>query len=359
MIRALLVSAALTVLVSPLGAQAVSIFAGVVRAEYADSVAGTAGVLSGRVSAVTPAAAGTLEAGFSEFVTGEWTLQLGGFGMALRAMSDHVAGGIVGGGDLYNFKGGTWSGGGEVGPVLVTLWDPITTSLALSFGGVRRVDETSVAVGGADLRIRGYPTIGIEVEGGLSGIFASAVQYLDATLGLILRSPRLEAGVTGGVRAGDLRNGAWGGARIEYAVTPWIIAEARLGRYPQDLTGFRDGAFGSVGVRFNLNRSARVRWRVAPAGAVRVERVAEQQVRVTIRHSVEPGHRLDIAGDWNEWLPEPLSREDSERWSIDLGLTSGVYKFALVIDGERWIIPDGVPTAPDDFGGEVGLLVIR
>jgi hypothetical protein len=35
-----------------------------------------------------------------------------------------------------------------------------------------------------------------------------------------------------------------------------------------------------------------------------------------------------------------------------------VYHFSLIVD-EAWIVPDGVATLPDDFGGQVGLLVIN
>jgi hypothetical protein len=335
-IRALLVSAALAVLTSPLGAQAVSVLVGAVRAEYADSVSGTAGFLSGRVSAASPATAGAVEASFSEFVTGEWALQLGGFGTALHAVSERLAVGIAGGGDASNFEGGTWSGSGGVGPILVTVLGPMVTSLAASVGGVRRVDETAFAVGTGNLRLRGFPTVGLGIEGGL-----------------------LEAGVSGGGRAGDLRDGAWGSARVMYAITPWTIVEAALGRYARDITGFTEGVFGSVGVRFNLSRTARARWVSEPVDAVRVERVNDERVRVTIRHSVRQGDRLEIAGDWNEWLPEALRQEGADRWAIDLRLAPGVYKFALLVNGQGWTVPEAVPTVPDDFGGEVGLLVIR
>jgi hypothetical protein len=117
-----------------------------------------------------------------------------------------------------------------------------------------------------------------------------------------------------------------------YAITPWTIVEAALGRYARDITGFTEGVFGSVGVRFNLSRTARARWVSEPVDAVRVERVNDERVRVTIRHSVRQGDRLEIAGDWNEWLPEALRQEGADRWAIDLRLAPGVYKFALRMD---------------------------
>lgn len=46
-------------------------------------------------------------------------------------------------------------------------------------------------------------------------------------------------------------------------------------------------------------------------------------------------------------------------WSADLPLRGGAWRFAILVDGNRWTVPAGVPRLPDDFGGEVGVLVVR
>ena len=40
------------------------------------------------------------------------------------------------------------------------------------------------------------------------------------------------------------------------------------------------------------------------------------------------------------------------------GLAPGTYRFTLVVDGTRWLVPAGVVTVPDEMGGEQGLLVV-
>ena len=57
--------------------------------------------------------------------------------------------------------------------------------------------------------------------------------------------------------------------------------------------------------------------------------------------------------------PFPLRYEGSGRWSIELRLESGIYKYALLVNGEDWTVPTGAPTLPDDLGGKVGLLTVR
>ncbi len=68
--------------------------------------------------------------------------------------------------------------------------------------------------------------------------------------------------------------------------------------------------------------------------------------------------RLAIAGDWNDWTAVAMRREGRGRWTVELPLAPGVYRYALLVDGRAWAVPDGVPSLPDDFGGRVGVLVV-
>ena len=80
-----------------------------------------------------------------------------------------------------------------------------------------------------------------------------------------------------------------------------------------------------------------------------------------LHHDARPREATSvaIAGDWNGWTAFPLRREASGRWSIELQLEPGVYKYSLLVDDQLWTIPEGAPTLPDEFGGEVGLLIVR
>jgi hypothetical protein len=89
-----------------------------------------------------------------------------------------------------------------------------------------------------------------------------------------------------------------------------------------------------------------------------VEPLGGGQVRVSLTYD-EPVDRLEIAGDWNGWMPLPLTQEEAGRWSFEVRLDPGIHKFSIVVNGSEWTVPDGVATVPDDFGGTVGLLVVR
>ena len=69
---------------------------------------------------------------------------------------------------------------------------------------------------------------------------------------------------------------------------------------------------------------------------------------------------MAFVSEWNHWDPIPLSRATGERdvWLLPVDLPPGVYRFNLFVDGERWIVPEGVMEVSDGFGGNVGLLIV-
>jgi hypothetical protein len=73
---------------------------------------------------------------------------------------------------------------------------------------------------------------------------------------------------------------------------------------------------------------------------------------------VPDASRVEIAGDWNGWQLEPLEPAGGGEWIVPGSLEPGVYQFNLRVDGERWIVPEGVPRLEGSYGDKVGLLVI-
>lgn len=72
--------------------------------------------------------------------------------------------------------------------------------------------------------------------------------------------------------------------------------------------------------------------------------------------------RVNLVGDFNDWdqVATPLRQSGSgEVWSVTLRLAPGPYRYAFVVDGERWVADDAAPQAPaDDFGVPSSLVVV-
>jgi hypothetical protein len=68
---------------------------------------------------------------------------------------------------------------------------------------------------------------------------------------------------------------------------------------------------------------------------------------------------VDIAGDWNQWQPASAMRAADGLWFADVRLAPGEYRYAFKVDGQRWVVPDGVTSVDDGFGGRSAIISIR
>ncbi|HSM16321.1 MAG TPA: glycogen-binding domain-containing protein [Gemmatimonadales bacterium] len=192
---------------------------------------------------------------------------------------------------------------------------------------------------------------------------SATAAYADFTATLQARHRGLSLLLLGGARAGDLSDDPWGQIRMHYVFAPWVAVEGAAGRYPRDLMGFTDGTFGTLGIRVSLLGSVRglgvTRPAPSPRPPLRVDALPDGQRRITVRYAHAVRQQLEIAGNWNGWMPVPLERGGRDTWSVVLRLTPGLYQYQLIVDGDTWTIPDGAPWVPDEFGGRVGLMVVK
>jgi hypothetical protein len=155
---------------------------------------------------------------------------------------------------------------------------------------------------------------------------------------------------------GDIATETWGGI----AATAWLNGRIGLvasgGTYPNDLLqGLPGGRFVSLGIRVASRRPETPL--LEPLGR---PVYVEQEGRPTLRFRLRNAHSVALVGEWTLWEPIPLQRAPGEvdTWLLFVDLPAGVHRFNLVVDGERWIVPDGVMTVEDGFGGRVGLLIV-
>jgi len=336
----------------PLPAQDLSVSAAAGHARYADSISGTSGTVGVRLRLRSPTLWAALEAHHARFTSGAWASQAATGILAVRPVSRATALGVRADASVNHLEGGLWSGVASGGALAATSWQLWILSVEATGGMVRRVDETSdpVVAGAARLsRVMPRWTLGAE----LAGTYTDTARFADATLHAGYRDGLLSATALGGVRLGDLAGPAWIQGRIEWHVLPRAALELAIGTYPEDLTGFTEGLFFSAGIR--IGTAVRAPTALADRGT-RVDVLPGGSVRVSF--AVPEASSVDIAGEWNQWTPVPLTRVASRRWEAVLRLAPGAYRFSLIVDGERWIVPADVTELPDDFGGTVGLLVI-
>ena len=147
----------------------------------------------------------------------------------------------------------------------------------------------------------------------------------------------------------------WTGASVAYWLGQHTAVVLAGGSYPRDLLqNLSDGRYLSAAVRL-ANRRPPV-WTAVGAGR---PIYAVQPGTTELRFVVPgPATRVELVGDWTRWKRVPLVRGSDGRWVIPITLAPGVYRFNLVVDGKRWIVPEGVAEIDDGFGGKTAVLVV-
>jgi len=79
---------------------------------------------------------------------------------------------------------------------------------------------------------------------------------------------------------------------------------------------------------------------------------------VVVRFHFTGAKSVAIAGDWSAWRPLALRPLGEGVFEGTLALVRGLYHFNLLVDGEDWVVPNGVATVPDGMGGMVAVLVV-
>jgi hypothetical protein len=155
-------------------------------------------------------------------------------------------------------------------------------------------------------------------------------------------------------------------------MTPNFGLVAAGGTYPIDPTqGFPGGRFASLSIRLATGRHRAV----PPQGEQQnplesrppdvlsavTGFVTEQSTPgfVTLRVNAPRAHLVEITGDFTNWVPVQLRPLDGGLWSTALPMSPGKYQMNLRIDGGAWMVPPGLLSMLDEFGGAVGLLVIE
>ncbi|MBI2401341.1 MAG: hypothetical protein HYV20_01105 [Gemmatimonadetes bacterium] len=233
--------------------------------------------------------------------------------------------------------------GGWLGGVAATGWTSHEASLAVARGPTAglwgRYARTRVAALFTPLWFQGswFP----EVEGRLS-----------ATAG------PLDLVGYGGWRHGPAGSGvdaaSWGGASAAW----WLVNQAAVvligGSYAPDLLqGLPGGRYLSLAVRVTRRRPAEPS--IKPLGR---PVYGKTDGAGWLRFGIPGAVRVELVGDWTNWQPVAMQRAPDGTWELRMTLAPGVYRFNLVVNGDRWIVPKGVATVDDGFGGETGVLIV-
>jgi hypothetical protein len=126
------------------------------------------------------------------------------------------------------------------------------------------------------------------------------------------------------------------------------------GKYPSNrLTGAAGGQFFSAGLSIRIG-GARLVSLPSPDG---VRAPAPELTRLAIRAT--DADSVSVAGDWDAWKPAATRRAPNGVWYVDLPLKAGEYRYAFLVDGREWRVPEGAVAVDDGFGGKAAYVTVR
>lgn len=355
-----------------------SVDVGGIALRYADSVNATAAALTPDFRfdsrLVSAEAAGTL----SQFAAGGWSSQ----GTLSGSVFSPSARGLFV--ELASFAGGSYhQDGTRTGEAIANGRLHLSSSLSGVFaggGGGTTWDGT-----GWRRLVLGELGAWTRFGSGNALLTVSPVsvddstRYVDGQLSLAWTLDRLDVAALGGYRGGSrlpvLAAGSrtWASVTAVAWATPVVALVAAAGSYPVDPTqGFPGGRFVSLGIRLASARRNRAPLQTSglngavpgtpygmPGAVDSFGAVRTGDGRVVVRVHAPSAKLLEITGDFNGWTPVDLDRGTDGWWTVTLPIPPGQYQMNLRIDGHTWIVPPGVLSMKDEFGGAVGLLVIE
>lgn len=259
-------------------------------------------------------------------------------------------------------RGGVWAGGG-----IGRSWDGTVGR------NVRQGEAGAWVENGSMTALASVSPVVIE----------DSIRYTDLQAALRYPLDRVELGFSVGTRAGSVGPVVGGTARVWGSVsalawlTPRVAVVGSAGNYPVDLTqGYPGGRFVSLALRF-ASRNTREAERATSLALSTMSALtaASEETRAAgvtafdigsarggqrvLRVRVASARTVEVNGDFTRWTPMQLARGADGWWTIVLPITAGTYQMNIRVDGGAWIVPPGLMSTTDEFGGTVGILTVR
>lgn len=335
-----------------------SLGAGVGSVRYAGGSSIATAALNPALQLDAPSFSGSLNATFASLPDGAWASQ-GRVGLWAATSSNgglQLAGEVTGAGTTLS----DGSRSGAAHGVAELLWSARSWGVAAGAGPSAGWISGEPAVVALHTRARVFGQ-----SGGLGWAFTVepirflGAWYTDAGASIKSATERVTTQLWFTARLSETYGSkAGGGVLVQLFAAPSVAIELGGGSYLSDpYQGLPRAGYLTAGIRVYASRRA---WRSEASAPSWPALVPERRGdSVVVRFRMDGARTVAIAGDWNEWRPQPLAGTDTGTWVGALELSPGTYHFTLLVDGSDWVVPAGVAVVPDRAGGMVAVLEVR
>lgn len=197
--------------------------------------------------------------------------------------------------------------------------------------------------------------------------FGPATRYTDLFGYWDHQGGMLELLVGGGARAnttGPLGTSGWASGSATLWMTPRMAIVLSAGRALADVTrAVPSVRYLSFALRFGQQHAtspitlpAHPQDGDQETGHLAVRATSDSTRMIIVR--ADSATSVELIADFTDWEPVALARMPNGRWTLARPITAGVHHVAIRIDGGMWFPPPNLTKAPDDFGGQIGLLAV-
>lgn len=252
-----------------------------------------------------------------------------------------------------------------------------------SGGGYAGISTGTVGQSGAWRRVfgahgGGYLRLDTSGNDELSGVlaytdaapplgFQAALRYADAFGYWQHRDRAVDLLVGGGARMSTSRSlghAGWASAAAAIWVGPRLAVVVSAGRALEDVTrGVPSVRYFSLALRLGQRSPGATSaiTRRPPKlddgdGRLDVRATGDSLRLVTVR--ADSATTVELMGDFTDWEPVAMAKMPNGSWGLERPVAPGVHHVAIRIDGGPWRAPPNLTRAPDEFGGEVGILAV-
>ena len=178
---------------------------------------------------------------------------------------------------------------------------------------------------------------------------------------------RIELSLGGGIRSHLPRDSvmeSWASGSVALWLSRRAALVASAGRaLAEETRGVPSVRYVSVALRFGWRaerRTGAFRVRQTPGeddgGRIDIRGGADSLRVVTVRLS--PAALVEITGDFTDWEPVAMASLPNGEWRVERVIAPGPHRVAIRVDGGPWRVPPNLPRVADDFGGEVGIVIV-
>lgn len=162
----------------------------------------------------------------------------------------------------------------------------------------------------------------------------------------------------------------WVSVGATFPINGRFLATASVGNYPADLLQRLPGArFVSLSIRLPSRsvfprRDDRSSVTARPASStdgviLRITNTDSTNTARIVRVRAPASERVEIMADFTDWMPLALVKTPEGVWEITVSVTRGAHRLNVRLDGGDWLVPTNVARVTDEFGGVVGLVLVR